>query len=405
MSLIKTFMDAFKKASTPKDAGALEHARSDGLLGPTSEAAAGSFEPIGGGSKPGGGGAIPSNEQPPSGGTDGPNGGQQAPSTPTISDGGPIEGGSGGTSTPPSAPFDPVGVRFPNQKLELEGGGLDSKGLKIEEIKLSGLADAPVAPPEAPLTEVAQPVEARDVFAKIGDVKGESVDDRIREMPGSGSDTLGSSDPEEGGEVSSAARGRISDFQFTHQVDKASPALAAETHGVPGGTSQIGSNFDVKIEEVMTPSGPGGIPVPYPNADGSEGDGEGAAEWLARKAGKGQQEFLQVKMQEAFITREAPAGNPADGAGEHPASALGSRTEVKDAHDRMAEFEDDDFDDDDLLDADDEPSSTLLDLKPDTDSVEMLPGLAGELPDDLVIDDLDFDADADVDADTDESEL
>lgn len=46
MSLIKTFVDAFKKASTAKTDGALEHARSDGVLGPTTGDAAGSFTPL-----------------------------------------------------------------------------------------------------------------------------------------------------------------------------------------------------------------------------------------------------------------------------------------------------------------------------------------------------------------------
>jgi hypothetical protein len=49
MGLIQTFLNAFKKgqedAAAKNRADALEHARSDGLLGPTNESAGGAFDP------------------------------------------------------------------------------------------------------------------------------------------------------------------------------------------------------------------------------------------------------------------------------------------------------------------------------------------------------------------------
>ena len=78
------------------------------------------------------------------------------------------------------------------------------------------------------------------------------------------------------------------------------------------------------------------------------------------------------------------------------------RTEVKDAHDRFSNVGSEEPKPvAELADDDDFESSSLLDLKPEPDVKEMLPGLAGELPDDA---ELEFDLDDDLD-DTDESEF
>jgi hypothetical protein len=46
MSLASIFKDAFDKVAARRRKDALEHARSDGLLGPTNQNAQGSFDPI-----------------------------------------------------------------------------------------------------------------------------------------------------------------------------------------------------------------------------------------------------------------------------------------------------------------------------------------------------------------------
>ncbi len=175
-----------------------------------------------------------------------------------------------------------------------------------------------------------------------------------------GATDLKSSDPEEGGE-----------FHRGDMLRTAEPGA--------GGGRPVGSDyFNVKIEETgspLAPAGPGGTPIPYPNLEAAPAGGEsGAGDLIARKAGGGQHEFLKVEMKEAFITRDAPTGDA------HPGGVS-----IPGAEDHYQ-------------------SSTLLDLHPEPAAGvhEMLPGLAGDLPD---VPDLDLDLDADVDADTDESDL
>jgi type VI secretion system secreted protein Hcp len=112
---------------------------------------------------------------------------------------------------------------------------------------------------------------AADIFAKIGDIKGESLDDKHKDeievlsiswgVSNSGSMASGSG----GGE----GKASFQDLSFTHNVDKASPVLmqacATGTH-----------MKDATITH--------------------------------RKAGKGQQEYLIVKMNDVIVTAVTNGG-------------------------------------------------------------------------------------------------
>jgi hypothetical protein len=203
----------------------------------------------------------------------------------------------------------------------------------------------------------------------------------------------------------------------------------------------------VKVQDVVVSSlGEGADPT-----DSPEADDDGLADALARKAGGGQQEYFNVKIEEVFVTSARPEGDTSEndevpddespdddesgiagwiarGKGtkkgfgrqemdealegqtsaeidgesaddDHEGElAFARRTGVKDSHDKYANLENSAGDD---LDDDDFESSSLLDLKPASATKEMLPGLAGELPDEAELE-LDFDDDLD---DADESEL
>src|SRR5215470_6235101 len=117
---------------------------------------------------------------------------------------------------------------------------------------------------------------ASDIFAKIGDIKGESLDDKhkneVEILAWSwGVSQTGSMAHGGGGGEGKASFG---DFNFTHQVDKASPVLL----------KACATGEHIK-EATIT----------------------------VRKAGKGQQEFLIFKMNDNIITGVAPSGN-GDGA-------------------------------------------------------------------------------------------
>src|SRR4051812_20554045 len=103
---------------------------------------------------------------------------------------------------------------------------------------------------------------AADIFAKIGDIKGESLDSRHRDevevlawswgVAQSGSIVHGG-----GGSGGAAGKANFHDLNFSHHIDKASPALmkvCATGEHVPEATITM------------------------------------------RKAGRGQQEFLIIKM-------------------------------------------------------------------------------------------------------------
>ena len=106
---------------------------------------------------------------------------------------------------------------------------------------------------------------ASDIFAKLGDIKGESIDDKHKDqievlswswgVSTSGSHSLGGG----GG----AGKANFSDFAFTHKIDKASPLLLQ--------ACATGKHLK---EATIT----------------------------RRKAGKGQQEFLVIKMNDVIVT-------------------------------------------------------------------------------------------------------
>ena len=113
---------------------------------------------------------------------------------------------------------------------------------------------------------------ASDIFAKIGDIKGESLDAKHKDeievlswswgVPQSGTMAYGGG----GGE----GKASFNDFNFTHHVDKASPVLM----------KACATGEHIK-EATIT----------------------------VRKAGKGQQEFLIIKMNDILITSVNPSGS------------------------------------------------------------------------------------------------
>jgi type VI secretion system secreted protein Hcp len=117
---------------------------------------------------------------------------------------------------------------------------------------------------------------ASDIFAKIGDIKGESLDDKHKDEIEVLAWSWGVS---QGGSMSMGGGGgqgkaSFNDFHITHFIDKASPNLL----------KACATGEHIK-EATIT----------------------------ARKAGKGQQEFLIVKMSDLIITGVAPSGNGSDG--------------------------------------------------------------------------------------------
>ena len=113
---------------------------------------------------------------------------------------------------------------------------------------------------------------ASDIFAKIGDIKGESLDSKHKDeveilswswgVQQSGTMAHGGG----GGE----GKASFNDFNFTHHVDKASPVLL----------KACATGEHIK-EATIT----------------------------VRKAGKGQQEFLIIKMSDVIITSVNPSGS------------------------------------------------------------------------------------------------
>ena len=112
---------------------------------------------------------------------------------------------------------------------------------------------------------------ATDIFAKIGDIKGESLDskhkDEVEILSWSwGVSQSGSLNQGGGG---GAGKATFNDFHFTHRVDKASPTLMRAC---------------------------------------ATGEHIKDATITVRKAGKGQQEFLIIKMNDVVITSVNPGG-------------------------------------------------------------------------------------------------
>ena len=116
---------------------------------------------------------------------------------------------------------------------------------------------------------------ASDIFAKIGDIKGESLDakhkDEIEVLSYSwGVASSGHIDTGGGG---GAGKANFQDLSFHHGIDKASPRLLAAC---------------------------------------ATGEHLKEATITHRKAGKGQQEYLIIKMNDILITNVAPAGSNGD---------------------------------------------------------------------------------------------
>jgi type VI secretion system secreted protein Hcp len=113
---------------------------------------------------------------------------------------------------------------------------------------------------------------ATDIFAKIGDIKGESLDDKhkgeVEVLSWSwGVAQTGSMAHGSGGGTGKA---NFSDLHITHYIDKASPVLM----------KACATGEHIK-EATLT----------------------------ARKAGKGQQEYLIIKMNDIIITSVQPSGS------------------------------------------------------------------------------------------------
>jgi len=117
---------------------------------------------------------------------------------------------------------------------------------------------------------------ASDIFAKLGDIKGESIDDKHKDEVEVLSWSWGVSTGASGAQGSGGGDGKasFSDFNFTHRVDKASPVLF----------KMCATGEHIK-EATIT----------------------------ARKAGKGQQEFLIIKMSDVIVTSVQAGGGGNDG--------------------------------------------------------------------------------------------
>ena len=106
---------------------------------------------------------------------------------------------------------------------------------------------------------------ASDIFAKIGDIKGESIDDKHKGEIEVLSWSWGVSNAGEmrGGSGGGEGKASFHDLSFTHKIDKASPVLM----------QACATGVHLKDATITH-----------------------------RKAGKGQQEFLVIKMNDVIIT-------------------------------------------------------------------------------------------------------
>lgn len=113
---------------------------------------------------------------------------------------------------------------------------------------------------------------ASDIFAKIGDIKGESLDAKHKDEVEVLSWSWGVSQTGNLAQGSGGGSGKasFSDVQFTHHIDKASPLLM----------KACATGMHIKDATIT-----------------------------ARKAGKGQQEYLIFKMNDILITSVQPALN------------------------------------------------------------------------------------------------
>ena len=109
---------------------------------------------------------------------------------------------------------------------------------------------------------------ASDIFAKLGDIKGESLDDKHKDEIELLSWSWGVTNAKASPTGSGGAEGKATfhDLSFTHKIDKASPLLLK------------GCATGQHLKEATI---------------------------TRRKAGKGQQEFLVIKMNDVVITSVA----------------------------------------------------------------------------------------------------
>ena len=113
---------------------------------------------------------------------------------------------------------------------------------------------------------------AADIFAKLGDIKGESLDSKHKDEVEvlSWSWGVSQSGIMAHGSGGGAGKANFNDFNFTHHIDKASPILMRAC---------------------------------------ATGEHIKEATITVRKAGKGQQEFMIIKMNDVIITGVAPGGS------------------------------------------------------------------------------------------------
>ncbi len=120
---------------------------------------------------------------------------------------------------------------------------------------------------------------AVDVFLKIATVKGESKDDKHKDEIDVLSWSWGVAQTGSGlGGGKGAGKANFSDLSFMHAVDKSTPVLMK--------ACAMGDHYDT-------------------------------ATLVSRKAGKGQQDYLIIKMKEVFITSVQPSGSS-----EHPMESV-----------------------------------------------------------------------------------
>jgi type VI secretion system secreted protein Hcp len=119
---------------------------------------------------------------------------------------------------------------------------------------------------------------ASDIFAKLGDIKGESLDDKHKDEIEVLSWSWGVTNAlTHAGSGAGQGRATFRDLSFIHKIDKASPVLM----------QACATGVHLK-EATIT----------------------------HRKAGKGQQEFLVIKMNDVIVTAVMDADSSDDGAAE-----------------------------------------------------------------------------------------
>jgi type VI secretion system secreted protein Hcp len=126
---------------------------------------------------------------------------------------------------------------------------------------------------------------ASDTFAKLGDIKGESLDDKHKDEIEVLSFSWGVANAGSMGYGSGGGEGKATfhDLSFTHKIDKASPVLM----------QACATGVHLKDGTITV-----------------------------RKAGKGQQEFLVIKMNDVIITSVTHGSSGGDGASENVSIAF-----------------------------------------------------------------------------------